>query len=746
MYPSDLINPKEKGKDYCLQYIKEAFSRLGNGARRKEFILYKQYANAKQPASLYEDFYNPAKDGIKAETYINTNFKNVAILPKFKNIVLNYLSKREYDFYMDAINPIASEQKEDAKLRTWVQMQLQPEFQKIDEAAGIPQDVQDLPQNLEELELGMLFGFRLPYEVTMELGVEMVKNEQDWKEIMNRLREDMFATGYMCCVVEVDAVSKKPRLEWCPIEDIIFEEFVGNDGSRSLRVGRFKYMTIGDLILETGDQFTSDELLDIADRVSNKYGNSSNWNRYNNDYHSLMIEVLDFQWFSIDTFKVMKGVNRGNPFSTQVDFNTPVGKKSWKDGDLTIEREVSAVGVKTVYGGKWITGSDYIYDYGKAKNIPRHAENPRECSLKFKLYKATDVSPVAAVTEFVDAIQLDWIKLRNVLAKAAPNGWDIDLGALEDMVLDGKKITVADTIKMKIETGVGIYRRKALLEDEAYNNNPSPIIYTQGGVGQLALELAQDIDLNINYIRQTMGVNEAMDASTPKASQLVGVQQIALAGSQNAIDHLLNAQSKINEMVSVEIARSIQLIVKYFGSVKGFITTEAGRKLIEIGNEVSSINGENIIYSCRVEPKPTEAQIASINQKIQLALANSQNPEAGGIQVSDAIEIERMLNNGTNLKLVSLVLQNRIDKVKREAMAIAQQRSQTEHENRMAEIEAKRKADIEAEQFKAQIEMQSYQFKTDQDIRKIKVEKGLDAEKDALNSEFRKSEQLQTAE
>jgi len=743
MYPSDLIDPLEKGKDYCLNYIKEMEVQLSRSERRKSMVLHKQYANALQPTEIYKDFFNPKKDGVRSDTYINTNFKNLPILVKYKNIVINYLSKRDYDVYMDAINPLSIQEKADKELMTWIKMQLQPVIQDINAQAQIPSIAEELPETREELQLQMLFGFRLPYELQMELGVEMIKNESDWNDIMKRIREDLFATGYMCASVEIDSISKKPRIEYCPIEDVIFEEFTGFDGSKSVRIGQYRYMTIADLMLEAGDQLTPEQILEIADKVTNKHGNPLDFNRFNNEHHSFKIQVLDCQWFSVDTIKTMSGYSYGNFFRRRVDFKEPVGKKTWNDNGTLIEREVTATAIKTVYGGKWICDTNYIYDYGKARNILRNQENPKECSLKFKLYKASEVSPAGSVTEFVDAIQLSWIKMRNVLAKAAPNGWDVDLSALEDMVMDGKKISVSDTLKMKIETGIGLYRRKALLEDDVYNNSPEPIKYSQGGVGSLMLELINDINQNIEFIRQVLGVNEAMDASTPQASQLVGVQQIALAGSQNAIDHLLDAQSKINEIISTDVARSIQLVVKTSKEkINGYVLTDAGKQLVQIGNEVIEKEGENIIYSCRVEAKPTDGQIRSIMESLNMALANSQTPDAGGLEVSDKIEIERMINSGVNLKLVSLTLQNRIDKAKKKAAENARQRSETEHNNRMQEIQSSSQMQAEAEMRKHQMEKEITSFKTDEEIRKMEAEIRLKSQLDALNSEFRKDEKL----
>ena len=63
-------------------------------------------------------------------------------------------------------------------------------------------------------------------------------------------------------------------------------------------------------------------------------------------------------------------------------------------------------------------------------------------------------------------------------------------------------------------------------------------------------------------IRDTTGINEAVDASTPKGDALVGVQQQAIAASNNATYDITNAALNLYKKVCEDIVKCVQIIPK----------------------------------------------------------------------------------------------------------------------------------------------------------------------------------------
>ena len=61
-------------------------------------------------------------------------------------------------------------------------------------------------------------------------------------------------------------------------------------------------------------------------------------------------------------------------------------------------------------------------------------------------------------------------------------------------------------------------------------------------------------------IRDTTGINEMMDASTPKGDTLVGVQQNAIAAGNNAIYDITNAAMILYKKTCHDIVKCLQIL------------------------------------------------------------------------------------------------------------------------------------------------------------------------------------------
>ena len=64
----------------------------------------------------------------------------------------------------------------------------------------------------------------------------------------------------------------------------------------------------------------------------------------------------------------------------------------------------------------------------------------------------------------------------------------------------------------------------------------------------------------LQMIRDTTGINEAMDASSPKGDALVGVREQAIAAGNNAIYDITNASMVIYKKVCEDIVKCLQIL------------------------------------------------------------------------------------------------------------------------------------------------------------------------------------------
>lgn len=761
-FPSDLLDPEiKKTKKFALKMSKAIYHRhhqkqTYTASRREDWILNRKYSDGNQPNTIYNRQLTRLKNAQgQLISYMDLSFRIVQAIPRFRDTVLSYLEKIDFDIFCDAINPEATLDKEMAKWRIWSERELAPFIaaQEAKAKAGLVNDKNDfVPETMQELELFMQYQFRLQYEISMELGQQMVFYENDWKEIRRQLLKDAFDLGVMAACVYLDRISNRILIRYCDPINMILEDFRGSRGSQMTTIGEFRSMTIGQLKLEAGNQFTDEEYHQIAKSNTGWFGNNDQLAEYNDyintdvtshyiDFDNFRIVVMDWQKDSIDRYKFERKFVNGEEMVFDKEFHEPIGKKQYADENGTLmEKEVYPTDVKMVYGAKWIVGSDFIYDYGKSANIPRPLENPKECYKKFKFFRCSNSSYVERMIPFADAIQLAWIRLQNLKARAMPKGLIIDTTHFESVFLDGKKTSTRELIEIAIQTGIVLTRSVSQDDDIGTISQNKPVEETKGGLGAEFTELTQDIFNSFNSIKEVTGFNDTMNAATPDPKSLVGVSELAQTGAQNAVYPLLSALISITEEVSVNISLLIQLLAQY-KKLSGYIPSIGigGLAPVNIGAEVvRTPKGTPVIFGIRIQARATQEQKQRVLAYVDAAIASAQDPTKGGLEVPDGIEISRLIENGTNLKLIASIIGYRLKKFKENQQAIARENIKMDSQEKQAQAKASKDAELELLREKAKIENESYTHHTNEDIRKLRVEYSLRDSNDVVKGNVKK--------
>lgn len=711
-FPSDLIDPKIKeGKDYCLKYIKAGYARYKenmyfiNFQRRSDWVTNRQYAVGNQTVQKYLNWVSKLKNAQnQTVSYLDLDWSIVSTIPKIRDKVLSYLLKIDYDIFADAINPEAQQDREQAKVRMKAEKELKPFFEEMAALTGLPLDkggAEFIPETENELDLWMQYAFRLNYEIAMELGIQAVYNENDWKEVRKLMFEDAFDLGVMACETYIDRISGRIRVDYIDPINMVLEDFRGHDGSIMPRIGYVKKMTIAELKLEAGNQFTEEEYHKMAEQFKGWWTNPEQLSPYadyiNTDitqwyrqYDNWQILVMKYQWDTCDRYKFTKRTINGEEFVFPEKFDAKIEKKSKvnENGDL-VQKEVYATDVKTIYQGKWIIGTDYIYDYGKAANIPRPQENMKECHKSIHFYRVSTKSMIDRIIPYADSIQLAWLKIQNAKARSYPRGMLLEIGAFDNVFIDSKLVTAEQVLQTGMQTGVWTYRRNSTMDDDGYDNAGRPMEETEGGMGTFYQEMLQSIASDIASINEVIGTNAFTDATTPSSEALVGIANIAVQNTQDALNPLLSGFISIHEQASLSICLLMQLLVRH-GKFTGYTSAIGNmpRQYIEVGNEVAGVFGSLVAYGIRIQARATTEQKQQLLRYAELALANSQKPGEGGIELTDLIELSRMLENGTNIKMIANILGQRIRNYKIQAQQMKQQDMQLQSDNIIQQTQA----------------------------------------------------------
>jgi len=757
-FPSDLVDPAIKAtKEYQLNYframynIHKASGGMFSPSRRMNWMENKKYAEGNQSTTKYTNWLTKLKNAENRPVgYLDLDWSIVSVIPKIRDVVLSVWEKMQYTVMVDAINPTASQERERARAEMESEMIVADFFKEMSAKAGIDLNskMDFMPENVQELDLYMTNHFRLPSEALYEMAIMGVQFDSRWKESQKLIRENFFDLGCAGTCVDIDRQAQKPYMRATdPINQILMD-FRGHDAAKMQRIGEIRQINIGRLKLEAGNQFTEEEYYNIAKTYCGRFNNpnemlpysdyvnvDAQYNMYR-QYDNFDVYVMDMDYDSIDRYKLEHNDKFGVKNTYNRSFNEPVGKRKVEAEDGSIyTKEVVCKDIATVYTGKWIIGSEYIYDYGLLKNISREIFNPQQCYKRYKFYRVSNKSPLERAITFADSIQLTWLKMQNIKSRAIPKGISVEIGAFDNVFIDGKKMTAQELLQMAVQTGIIVWRRNSTMDDDGQDNAGPPIQETEGGLGKEFAELSASLMNDIAMIREVTGVNEIMaSAAAPSPELLVGVQEQAFQSANNAIWPMISGALALEEVTMKDVLLKIQMIVKYTGSFKTFIPVlgQIGARYIEIGLEDS----EAYIFNTRFVARPTQQAKAQILETAKAALQSSQDPSKGGIEFPDYLEILRMLEADCDLKLITMVLNQAIRRFKKQQQAMAEQNSKVQNEGLMQLEQTKAQAADQILKGQVMAKNAEYTHKINEDIRYLEAEHKLGLGRAVLDSDL----------
>ena len=331
-----------------------------------------------------------------------------------------------------------------------------------------------------------------------------------------------------------------------------------------------------------------------------------------------------------------------------------------------------------------------------------------------RMYKGKIESLVGRITGFADMIQLTHLKIQQVMSRIVPDGVYLDADGLAEIDLgNGTNYNPQEALNMFFQTGSVIGR--SMTADGDMNPGKVPIqeISTGNGSGKL-----QSLIGNYNYylqmIRDTTGLNEARDGSTPDKNALVGVQKLAAANSNTATRHILQAGLFLSTEVAESLSLRISDIIEYSPTKDAFIQAIGAHNVATL-EEMSNLHLYD--FGIFLELTPDDEEKAMLENNIQMAL-NQKN-----INLEDAIDIREIRN-------VSLA--NQLLKIRRK------EKEEKDRQLQLENIQAQAQSNTQAAQSAAQIEMQKDQVLTQSKAQLKQVEAQLNSQALMQEAEIKK--------
>jgi hypothetical protein len=677
VFPRHDVDPRKKREDkWLLQAAKAIVSNFSKGmpmgsifySKATKYSEIADYAMNKQSIANY----------IKRQTgednpdtaFINIDQSTEAILKTHVQKILGRLKKIDYNIIATPIDSMSKTNLDLYYKNQMFKIMLRENLKKINpelaDEDGIKKE-HDEPDDLEELEMSMNFSPKFIRSDKAEKAINMLFNENDMPNQVDLIDENLVYYGVAILLEETDINNRVNITRIEPSKFICSKSDDGNFNEDEMSyAGHFSSVKLSAL----AQYFDSEQLEDIANLCKGKNGNNSfiyQSNDFSKGYDDFKAEVFSFQIRSYDTKVVEeKKDRRGNKKANYTDYSNieKVGEKSTKANYVKDEYEV-------IYKGKWIVGTDFIYDYGLENNSKRSL-NPKfikKTSLGYHVIASSfhnmcakgiveDLIPIA------DELQTTILKLRNLSQRMIINGLAIDFTALENVALGGSgenPLTPQENLNMLWQIGVIGYRSEAISHDGKNQRKPIEAL-TIDYANQFA-SLWDNYQRNMNKMYEVSGLNQATDAATVNPKMLVGVANAQNAGTNNALYFIENARRKLLQRVGKHVVQRLQSAV-VSGAYEGYVQT-LGRSTIEYFKfEASELPFD---YDIIFEDRPTEEQKQIFYQALQTEI------QKGLLNAADVFTI----TNNHSLKDAQMVLAHRSKKAQEKASEEARAREES---------------------------------------------------------------------
>lgn len=682
-FPSHLIETEKKDKKWISQYIKAAWRDFGtyypnqlyNG--RENYHEIKLYMLGKQSVSRYKKLVNPSSTANEDQSTANISWDILPIIPKFRRIALATLMKSDFNISVDAIDPVAQDDKNKFYADNAAKLILKEEFEKQGVDPSLVEDPEVDAANLKELDMYMNYSYKHRMAIEMEQAIDLILNLNNFNQERALVIEDLHDFGIAGYKEYFDAAGNIKLRRVNPSNMVM--SYTTNPSFKDVQyVGEVVEMTISDLKELAGEQITAEQYEMIATKYTNKLGNptlvkNTGFNQTRN-YDGFRISVLDIEFYSVNNLILEERINSKG--------NTVVGRASKIKGSRK-DKKYSKTDYKVVYQGKWIVDSDVFFDCKLATNMKRAKSDLTNTTLSYhivapNIYQMVTYSLGSQMKAIADQIQLAWYKLQNVMLRARPRGIMIELGALENVPIGkgGKALKPMEIIDLYNQTGNLVYRR---LSEEGSASNYKPIEELDNGIGNEANQYFGIITNNIQLLRDILGFNEITDGSTPDPRTLNGVAKYASESTNNSLDFIKRAERELLEKMCYSLTLRIQDSADN-GTIEGYV-----RSLGSSSVQFFKLDPNTSAHECGliVSQKPTEFEKDKLAQRINMAI------QSGQVTLADAI----MLENLENMKYAEVMLaykikQNEEDKQKR-ALEQQQMNGQIQQQSAQAAEAAK---------------------------------------------------------
>ncbi len=712
-FPSQVVSDAEKiSYDYGLKVAKAIESEWFNdnsGTDRYEsyqndFHRLRLYARGEQSIKKYKDELSINGD----LSYLNLDWTPVPIIPKFVDIVVNGISERAYDIkaYSQDPNGVAKRTEYMESILGDMAAREMNDFAAEEFGMNLYEnDPETLPQTREELELHMQLTYKQAVEMAEEQAIKVLMEGNNYDLIKKQFFYDLTVLGIGAVKTSFNT-SEGVVIDYVDPANLVYSYTESPYFDDIYYVGEVKTIPINELAKQFPHLEQSD-LEEINETNSAPQTNKHRGGGYENqDNNKVSVLYFNYKTYMNEVYKVKETGSGANKVIEKDDsFNPPEDAENFSKLQRSIE---------CLYEGAIVLGTNKLLKWEMSKNMMRPKSDFTKVKMNYsivapRMYKGKIESLVKRITGFADMIQLTHLKLQQVMSKMVPDGVYLDADGLAEVDLgNGTNYSPQEALNMFFQTGSVIGR--SFTSEGDMNPGRVPIQeITSGSGGNKIQALIGNYNYYLQMIRDTTGLNEARDGSTPDERALVGVQKLAAANSNTATRHILNSGLYLTTEVAEALSLRISDIIEYSPTKDAFIQSIGVHNVATL-EEMSNLHLYD--FGIFLDLAPDEEEQAKLENNIQQALAQQT------IDLEDVIDLREI----KNIKLANQLLKIRRKKKMQRDQQIQQQNIQAQSQANVQQQQASAQMEVQKQQALKQAEAQLAQMQAQLDAQKLQAE------------------------
>lgn len=741
-FPSDSTPLKSRKDKWHLQLAKSVMTEYVNdrcGIRysdRDRIVTNRKFA---QGTNSEDDFKNillefdPRLPQHFRKAYNNLDYSIIPIIAKFRAVFIGILSATEYRINATTIDPLSVRKKDITKWKQWIKSFYQKELRQIDQLLDIPEEKGEfLPETKAALEMyNILGGFKLGLEEAIESGMNHCYDVSRWdEEIRPQLIGDLFDNNSCVCKDYVDAQSLTVKQRYVDLANFGVLGGTGLTKEHAKAFFEIKYYTAADIRVMTG--WNEEKLVEVLKAYDSKYGNSqiNSWsprragNTYgpygNNDllsyeYDAMLIPVVEIEAEStLYEYDVERVDDYGNKSYYKTDRDRAYNRS---------DRKSKTTQIKVWHKVSHILGTEEVFDYGLQHDIPRPKNEDARSSYHCIILDGKSLCERAI--PHAKQIQLGYLQIQNLIAKASPSGMAVEWDALQGISLSrdekGKDVLAKpmDLLRIRRQTGDIIYNTTTA-RGHMQGRSPVPPIREIKASYELP-DFIAIIEHHINQIREITGVNDQGARGSGSATEA----RITFMTTDISLKTLHLAYLAVYESTAINASARLRDLLAYSEEAQEIYRSIIGISKVEMLNIVKDLPFSQLGIKISVNPSDED------KKAIHDAAIAAMKPGKNGTIImgwGDYLLTKRMIDAGNVDQAQAYISYKEAEDEKKSLEA-----------QKMNEDMATQRAQ-EQEMLKSQNEAAKYKVETDEKIRFEKEKAVIDEQKAQADHQRRLAE------